>query len=263
MNTFTTMEVGNAVTPQSSSYFDGEDDDNVKIINQHEESNNLPDVMESSRVDSLIAKQMSKLSMDEREKAYFDIHGITNVIEETPQMIEQSIQALDDQLTRLKEATAYDQALSQNPSYVENYSFRLKFLRADRFDAKKAALRLARHFEAKLDLFGPSKLVQDITQQDLQEGDMDGLVCFIGHLPVRDSVGRLVRLTMSQEDDRHMASPEGVVRIHLQACSLKLWSRFKTQQISLSLFLRHSYERYFMHYVSCQTTRRLKERDVS
>jgi hypothetical protein len=193
-----------------SSYAE-DDDDDVKIINPT--NHNFPDDMESSHIDSLIAQQMSKLSMDEREKAYFDVHGITNITEETPEMIQTCMDALDEEITRLQEKAAYDQALSKNPMYVQEYAFRLKFLRADRFDAKKAALRLARHFEAKLDLFGTSKLVQDITQHDLQEGDMDALTDIVGHLPARDSVGRLVRLTMSHEDSTFPTSPDAVVSI--------------------------------------------------
>ena len=58
---------------------------------------------------------------------------------------------------------------------------------------------MARHFEAKLDLFGPSKLCHEITQNDLNPGDMDALVTGIGHLPIRDSVGRLVRVSFSHD----------------------------------------------------------------
>jgi hypothetical protein len=222
-----TNSIGNSMIPsqhqqeKSPSSYAEDDDDDVKII--HPTNKNLTDVMESSHVDSLIAQQMSKLSMYEREQAYFDIHGITNITEETPEMIQTCMDKLDEEITRLQETAAYEQALSRNPMYVQEYAFRLKFLRADRFDAKKAALRLARHFEAKLELFGPSKLVQDITQSDLQEGDMDAMVVLIGHLPVRDSVGRLVRLTISNEDDRFMTSTDGVVSIYLSCCCCCCW----------------------------------------
>jgi hypothetical protein len=193
----------------SSSYAE-DDDDDVKNFNP---TNQVPDVMESTDVDSLIAQQMSKLSIDEREQAYYDIHGITNITEESPEMIQACMEALEEEISGLKDSAAYEQALSRNPSYVQGYAFRLKFLRADRFCPKKAALRLARHFEAKLELFGPSKLVQDITQQDLQEGDMDAMTIYVGHLPVRDSVGRLVRLTLENQD--FMSSSDGVVSIYL------------------------------------------------
>eukprot|EP00980_Cylindrotheca_fusiformis_P028528 scaffold22607_cov123-Cylindrotheca_fusiformis.AAC.25 len=205
-----TDDTSSIAPSEADLYFDERDDEGVKIINQS--NSNLPDVMESTHIDSLIAQQMSKLSTDEREKAYFDIHGIANAIEETPELVQTRMQALDDEIGLLKETAAYQLAMTQNPAFVQDAAFRLKFLRADKFDAKKAALRLARHFDVKLDLFGPSKLVQDIQQADLEEGDIDALLVFIGHLPIRDSVGRLVRVTMAQKDDAHMKSEEAVMR---------------------------------------------------
>ena len=56
--------------------------------------------------------------------------------------------------------------------YVENQAFPLRFLRAERFDAQKAAVRLVRNFQMKLDLFGKELLVKEITQQDLNPQDL-------------------------------------------------------------------------------------------
>ncbi|CAJ1949909.1 unnamed protein product [Cylindrotheca closterium] len=167
------------------------EEEDVKIIHTA-----MPEKVESSLVDSLIAKQMSSLTMDQREQAYFDIHGISNN-DETPELIQQSMLEMEAELGILEDAAAYRKALDLNSQYVRQDRFRLKFLRADRFDPKKAALRMARHFEAKLDLFGQEKLCQDITQNDLNPGDMDALVTGVGHLPIRDSVGRLVRISFS------------------------------------------------------------------
>ena len=193
--------------PSSPDPYQEEDGDNVvKIINTA-----MPDKLESSLVDSLIAKQMSSLTMDQREQAYFDIHGISNN-EEAPDLIQQSNLEMESELDILEEASAYRTALALNAAYVRDDRLRLKFLRADRFDPKKAALRMARHFEAKLDLFGASKLCQDITQNDLNPGDMDALVTGVGHLPIRDSVGRLVRISFSHNGVDIAGSTMEIVR---------------------------------------------------
>ena len=60
----------------------------VQPQNDDESANSVPDDLpEASQIDSLIATQMSRLSTNEREKAYFDIHGISGEIEESPEMI--------------------------------------------------------------------------------------------------------------------------------------------------------------------------------
>ena len=89
--------------------------------------------------------------------------------------------------------------------YVQDRDFRLKFLRADLFNATEAALRLARHFQAKLELFGRSKLVKDIVQDDLDEEDMAALYAgFTQLLPVRDRAGRAVSLWFPHQSQRQL-----------------------------------------------------------
>ena len=145
--------------------------------------------------DSLIAKEMNQLSTEDREKVYYDLHGVCDEIEETTEMINESISQLEVELRNLKSKEAYELAKLMDREYVEDRDFRLKFLWADRFNATEAALRLARHFQAKLDLFGRSKLVKDIVQDDLDEDDMEALYAgFTQVLPVRDSAGRAVSL---------------------------------------------------------------------
>jgi hypothetical protein len=51
------------------------------------------------------------------------------------------------------------------------------------------------HFKVKLELFGPEKLTKDITQDDLEDGDMKNL--YSSHsqiLPLRDRSGRCITL---------------------------------------------------------------------
>jgi hypothetical protein len=167
-------------------------------IDDDEEVTVLPDVTPSvppcpSHTDSLIAKQMTRLSIEDREKVYHDLHGISDEVEETHMMIMSSLVELEAELRCIANKGAYETALSMNPEYVQHPDFRLMFLRADRFDAKQAALRLARHFQAKLDLFGRDKLAKDIVQDDLDIDDMEALYSgFTQHLPFRDRAGRVV-----------------------------------------------------------------------
>jgi hypothetical protein len=175
---------------------DSDDDDIAVIIPNVRRPNEEPD---PEYTDSLVAKQMAKLSREDREKVYFDLHGVSEQVEETPELIRKSLSELDKELEQLSNKEAYDAAVSLNAEYVTNEKFRLQWLRADSFDAKAAALRLARHFQAKLELFGRDKLGRDIVQDDLGESDMQALYCGRSQtLPFRDRAGRAIAVLFPQ-----------------------------------------------------------------
>lgn len=85
------------------------------------------------------------------------------------------ITSSEPELAALLPYHAYRLALSRNPEYVRNPTFRLMFLRATEGDTKKAAKRLTRHFKTKMRLFGEDKLVHDIVLDDLSADDMEAL----------------------------------------------------------------------------------------
>jgi hypothetical protein len=67
------------------------------------------------------------------------------------------------------------------------------FLRADNFDIEKCAHRIVRHFEEKLELFGPEKLASDIRLEDLNADDIEALEGGgMQFLPHPDQFGRLI-----------------------------------------------------------------------
>ena len=144
--------------------------------------------------DAVIADQLNQMSSVDREKVFFDVHGVSadTVVEETPELIEKSLAELDatilaDHRTR----EAYTMAETFNRDYVSNRLFRLQFLRAVKFDVQWAADKIIQFFEIKLGLFGPEKLVEEITLNDLDEEDLACLesgLCTI--LPLRDRAGR-------------------------------------------------------------------------
>eukprot|EP00531_Pseudo-nitzschia_arenysensis_P000828 CAMPEP_0116147466 /NCGR_PEP_ID=MMETSP0329-20121206/17768_1 /TAXON_ID=697910 /ORGANISM="Pseudo-nitzschia arenysensis, Strain B593" /LENGTH=932 /DNA_ID=CAMNT_0003643393 /DNA_START=121 /DNA_END=2919 /DNA_ORIENTATION=+ len=76
---------------------------------------------------------------------------------------------------------------------VEQREFRLSFLRAERFDTKKAATRMIDYFEEKRRLFGVEKVTSKIQLKDL---DNESRYCLesgqLQLLPGRDRAGRAV-----------------------------------------------------------------------
>jgi len=147
-------------------------------------------------VDAMMAHAMTQLSVHEREEVYNDIHGVADEIVETPEMIDEAIGRMKIELFKMSTeatATAYQQALAQDSSYVYDYKSLLSFLRAERFDPVRAAIRLTKFYSFKLEAFGIEKLTKDIYQDDLTQSERDGMYNSTTNLlPFRDRGGRSV-----------------------------------------------------------------------
>lgn len=129
--------------------------------------------------------------MQERENAENDIHGIGGRDEEDPLSLEAGLLHMKVHLDTLKRGTVYEEAERMNHQYVNDRSFRLMFLRADRYDPREAAERMIRFFDLKKSLFGAEKLVQDITLDDLTEDDLETLRSgYMQVSPYKDMSGR-------------------------------------------------------------------------
>jgi hypothetical protein len=149
--------------------------------------------IEDKEMESQLAKEINQLSMAERDEVLRDIHGVNDDIEETPELVAQKLVELENALQKIRKKDAYDLAQFKSPEYAREYNFRLMFLRAERFAPSKAAARIVRHFETKLELFGPEKIARDIIMDDLGEDGITSLVSgFTQNLPVRDSSGRAI-----------------------------------------------------------------------
>ena len=162
--------------------------------------------------DALLAKELNELSLREREQVYYDIHGVSDVVEETEELISTKLAQLDKELSKIAQepqAAAYYLAVSQNSGYVEDPRFRIKFLRAELLDPQRAAQRIVRYFREKQALFGSEKLAEDIALSDL---DAEDLKCFesglLQVLPLRDRAGRAVLcwFPVRREDDSTIQS---------------------------------------------------------
>jgi hypothetical protein len=129
--------------------------------------------------------------MGEREKVMEELHGVSDVVNETAESIAISLADLDGELSKIKGKAAYDAAKARDPEYVNSLELRLKFLRAARFDPVGAAERMVGFFEKKFELFGAGPLARELRLTDLDKGDR---ACLKGGimtlLPLRDRAGR-------------------------------------------------------------------------
>ena len=117
---------------------------------------------------------------------------------EDPQNITKLISEMNMEIQRnITHKEAYLQALHQDPTYVDNKDFLIRFLRADQYEPKTAAHRLVGFFEYKKELFGIDRLTKNIALEDLYGNVEDTEVVESGLyqiLPGRDRSGRTVLL---------------------------------------------------------------------
>ena len=142
---------------------------------------------------SLIASELTKLSIDDRVKALEEVHGVVESIEEDPEEINKLFDQVKEELKRLRYKQAYEKAAFLSSTYVSDPEFVLHFLRADNYNPRPAAIRLAEHFKYKLELFGEHTLVRDIMYDDLTDDEKTILHSgFVRALPKSDRAGRQI-----------------------------------------------------------------------
>mmetsp|Transcript_31817 Transcript_31817/g.77244 ORF Transcript_31817/g.77244 Transcript_31817/m.77244 type:complete len:627 (+) Transcript_31817:230-2110(+) len=183
-------------------------------------------------VEDFIAKELTAMSLNERERAFEDIHGVSSEVVETPELISTKLLELEDALDGLERQypEPYDEvgmtanqlrrrlesiprpvyfnppktlsvetlrpyrlAKKLNHEYITSSRLRLQFLRCESFDVQPAAARMMKFFQGKYHFFGAETLGRPLFYSDLS----DDAKKVLEHgafqlLEQRDSVGRCV-----------------------------------------------------------------------
>jgi hypothetical protein len=183
-------------------------------------------VVENS-ADADLAKDMNALSFQEREQVFDDIHGVAKLPEETPDFVKDRIRAFDESMDAIPEhkRKAFQRALFLWPNLRTDIKFKLMFLRADQFDAPKAAQRMVQYYGQKRMLFGEELLVKRITMDDLSEEDIEVFKSgFMVELPLKDQSGRsvffydIVKVDWTRVSVDNIVSEDGGDSITLPIC---------------------------------------------
>ncbi|KAL3924690.1 MAG: hypothetical protein SGILL_000890 [Bacillariaceae sp.] len=154
----------------------------------------------------VVSSLMTAMTAQEREKVYYDIHGIVDDIPEE-QLSEADVALLkfqlEEELLRIgHKSEAYLEAMAQNEKYVQ--SLFIGFLVRDRFVVSKAAKRMLEHFDFKLELWGKNTLGRDVMQSDMDKEDMAALKRgMYQYLPRRDTAGRAIFIKIWKETEFH------------------------------------------------------------
>jgi hypothetical protein len=154
---------------------------------------NSKEVVCAKDVDVLLAQELNQMTFKERETVYEELHGVDTIIEETEDFIHKTLEDVNRELSKIRIKPAYEQAESMSKEYVTSRKFRLMFLRAEYFNVRKAAGRLVKFMEEKLQLFGSNALARPLYLSDLdkdtQETLKSGVFQWIG---ARDRTGRSI-----------------------------------------------------------------------
>ena len=171
-----------------------------------------------SKTDMLVARAVSNLTPKQREASTFEQHGILELVEDEPGFDRaKKLAEFQLQLQQLKTRSrlpleALGHAEEMNYGFVHNEDNYMKFLRAEGFDTRKAAIRFVKNWDMKQYLFGQAKLCQEISLSDLDESEIKmARKGYFQWLPSRDMSGRAVHVAFPRnfKSDK----PKSLVRI--------------------------------------------------
>jgi hypothetical protein len=152
----------------------------------------------NGQVDDILSNQLLQLSLQDRNAINEEIHGVqTFAPEETSEMLTEALENMDTEIEKISNKDAFVRSQEFPNTYVNSADFRLRFLRSDLFDVKKAAKKMVTFLDLMSELFGDFALKRQIQMSDFSKEEMQ--VFRTGHLqllPYRDRSGRRIFCTV-------------------------------------------------------------------
>lgn len=142
--------------------------------------------------EEFLNSEFNKLSVQEQSKALNDVHHAASELKEDPVMIDKLLTEFEQEVERGR-YPIYEQALQQDRSYVEDPAFRLKFLRANMHDVRKAVKQMTNFLKHKAKYFGNDKVAADITIEDMTPHELKIMLSGLYHIQKdTDRNGRVI-----------------------------------------------------------------------
>lgn len=127
--------------------------------------------------DADLAIDLNRLTFEERQAIFEEIHGVSDLIPETPEFVASKVQELFQVLENLSSSvvkrTAWDRAVFYRPSLLSDTEHALLFLRARRFEAHDAAHLILQYYEKRYLLWENTPLV--FVRRVIKWDDLSGL----------------------------------------------------------------------------------------
>lgn len=175
-------------------------------------------------------EELNSMTFQERQAIEEDIHGVSEVIQETEDFVTQKIAEMNVSLNHMPVSAnrnAWDRAVYLKPGLKHDRDHFLMFLRARSFVPFDAAHLLIKYYQAKREIWGDDLLIHRVTFQDLspleQEIATSGVYCMFPSSDQRDSTGRGIAITrMNLYDVGDPAKARAFTRavIYLETSSL-------------------------------------------
>jgi hypothetical protein len=185
---------------------DGDVDDSNAVQRQQQEED-----IGRNDGENMFSKAVLNLSFNDRNTFEEEMHGVSCMaIEETPELIEESLYQFDLELDLIEHKVAYNKAQEivtskeEDPltrSFILSKEVKLRFLRSELFDPSKSALRYTKYLDLLYEIYGECSLRRPIRLQDLNREELSFLKSGEYQLlPYRDRSGRriLVDVTNSK-----------------------------------------------------------------
>lgn len=162
-------------------------------------------------IEKLVAKELYLMKKEKREAIFDELHGVrSRAVKETPERVNSSLEAFKEEIQILcnsrRKTTdtdingikrplqrAHIRAVVLDSNYVTAPEFRIRFLRTEFFDVKKAVARYCRYLNYLWDFFGDVALLRQICFSDLSKQETKYLKggqmqCLLS----RDKIGRRI-----------------------------------------------------------------------
>lgn len=163
------------------------------------------------------ARELLSLEKSERQQVWADMAGYAAAIDyrmhaETAELVQDRLALLQREIQDA--GGAYQLAIEQDAAWVDRQ--KIKFLRAEDFNASNAAARMLRYFTLKEALFGKDKLGRDIRLQDFNQDDIESLQAGgMQILSEPDHAGRRIFFTQNRnymyKERKNMVSCTGTI----------------------------------------------------
>ena len=151
----------------------------------------------------MLSSELNKLSFQERTEALDDLHCVGNDLEESPELVQELLAEFDRTVQQKQQQQQHDptyqEIAERHKAYIEDRSFRLKFLRANSHNVGKAATQMFHFLRNKAKYFGNDCIGREITFDDLNEEDRELLLSGTYHIQKdRDQSGRVIMYFLSE-----------------------------------------------------------------
>jgi hypothetical protein len=166
-------------------------------------------LIDSEAAERAWARELYEMSSDTREAINYELHGVASrAVPEDPAVLAEALILLQIEIeTRIPpiHKQGHTRAvMGLKSNYVQTPEFRLRFLRAERFDIKKAAIRYCRGLDYLVVSFGEQALLRQLYLSDLSKEEERFLKKGLKQiLPTRDRFGRRLMAHFGSYSDEY------------------------------------------------------------